>query len=160
MEWKSKFKGTNGPSFKCFVVCCRKDMNLGKTYMSGVMRKPAFCKLQKQKTQISSAVTAQLISAFVFATQVVKSLYFLNLKFQASSHFLWLYSQVCVRPGRKPQRQIFSRCSSYKTLPHTCSVRNENGYGISHAFSKIFLVLDRKTVKFDFYHLLSTIIYF
>ena len=27
--------------------------------------------------------------------------YFLNTKFQASSHLLWLYNPVCVRPGRK-----------------------------------------------------------
>ena len=50
----------------------------------------------KTKTQISFAVTAKLISAFVFATRIVQSLYFLNPKFQASSHLLWLYSPVCV----------------------------------------------------------------
>ena len=42
----------------------------------------------KTKTQIRFAVTAKLISAFVFATQIVQSLYFLNPKFQASSHLL------------------------------------------------------------------------
>ena len=31
-------------------------------------------------------VTAKLISAFVFATWIVQYLYFLNTKFQASSH--------------------------------------------------------------------------
>ena len=49
--------------------------------------------------QISSAVTAQLISTFVFTTQIVQSLYFLKPKFQASSHLLWLYSSACVGPG-------------------------------------------------------------
>ena len=62
----------------------------------------------KTKTQISFAVTAKLISAFVFATRLVQSLYFLIPKFQASSHLLWLYSPVCVRPGRKPRRPVFS----------------------------------------------------
>ena len=52
---------------------------------------------------MSLAVTAKLISAFVFATQIVQSLYFLNPKFQASRHLLWLYSPVCVGPGRKPE---------------------------------------------------------
>ena len=33
-------------------------------------------------------------------------------KFQASRHFLWLYSRVCVEPGRKPQRPVFSRRGS------------------------------------------------
>ena len=36
------------------------------------------------KAQISCAVTTQLISAFVFAAQIVKSLCFLNPKFQVS----------------------------------------------------------------------------
>ena len=57
----------------------------------------------KTKTQISFAVTAKLISAFVFATWIVQSLCYLNPKFQASGHLLWLYSPVCVGPGLKPE---------------------------------------------------------
>ena len=56
----------------------------------------------KTKTQISFAVTAKLISAFVFTTWIVQSLYFLNTNFQASSHLQWLYSLVCVIPGQNP----------------------------------------------------------
>ena len=41
------------------------------------------------KTQISFEVTAKLISAFIFAIRMVQSLYYLNPKFQASSHLLW-----------------------------------------------------------------------
>ena len=41
----------------------------------------------KTKAQISFSVTAKLISAFVFATQIVQSL-FLNPKFQAFSLLL------------------------------------------------------------------------
>ena len=67
----------------------------------------------KTKTQISVAVTVKLISAFVFATLIVQSLYFLNLKFQATRHPLWLYSPVCVRPGWKPRRTVFLRRGSY-----------------------------------------------
>ena len=47
------------------------------------------------KAQISCAVTAQLINTFVFATQIIESLFLLNPKFQASSFLLWLYSLVC-----------------------------------------------------------------
>ena len=54
----------------------------------------------KTKAQTSFAVTAKLISAFVFDTQIVQFLYFLNPKFPASYHLLWLYSSVCVGPGR------------------------------------------------------------
>ena len=74
--------------------------------MSRVVRKPFFFAYAKTKTQISFAVTAKLINAFVFATRIVQSLYFLNPKFQASSHLLWLYRPVCVGPGRKPRRLL------------------------------------------------------
>ena len=56
----------------------------------------------KTKAQISFAVTAKLISAFVFATRIEQTLYFLNMKFHASSCLLWLYRPVCVGPVRKP----------------------------------------------------------
>ena len=85
------------------------------------MRNNSLCKYidlyyAKTKTQISFAVTAKLISAFVFATRIVQSLFFLNLKFQASSHLLWLYSLVCVGPGQKPRRPFFSQRGSYDFL--------------------------------------------
>ena len=53
--------------------------------------------------QISFAVTAKLISAFVFATRIVQFLFYLNPKFQAYSSFLRLYRLVCVGPVRKPR---------------------------------------------------------
>ena len=57
----------------------------------------------KTKTQINFAVTAKLISSFVFAIRIVQSLYYLNPKFQAPIYLLYLYSPVCVGPGRKPE---------------------------------------------------------
>ena len=80
--------------------------------MRRVVRKP-FYAYAKTKTQISFAVTAKLISAFVFATKIEQSLFFLNPKFQASSNLLWLYIPVCVGPGRKPRRPVFSQRGSY-----------------------------------------------
>ena len=65
------------------------------------MGKPTIC-LGEKKAQISFAVPAKLISAFVFSTLIVQFLFYLNPKFQASSSFLCLYSSVCVRPVRKP----------------------------------------------------------
>ena len=56
----------------------------------------------KTKAQISFAVTAKLIRAFVFATRIVQFVYFLNPKFPASSYFLCFYSSVCIGPVRKP----------------------------------------------------------
>ena len=78
--------------------------------------KTVFFAYAKTKTQISFAVTAKVISVFVFATPIVQSLYVLNPKFQASSHLLWLYRLVCVRPGRKPRRQVLSQRSSHNQI--------------------------------------------
>ena len=75
------------------------------------MRKPTFC-ICGNKVQISFAVTAKLNSAFVFATRIIQSLFYLNPKFPASSHLLWLHSPVCVGPGWKPRRPVFSEQGS------------------------------------------------
>ena len=85
-------------------------------YLSLVVRKPAFAHA-KTKTQISFAVTAKLISAFVFATRIVQSLYYLNPKSHATNRLLWLYSPVCVGPGRKPRRPVFSERGSFGSCP-------------------------------------------
>ena len=74
------------------------------------MRKPAFC--------ICENKGADQLRAFVFATQIVQSLYYLNPKFQASSHLLWLYSPVCVGPGQKPRTTVFSQRGSYVYVSH------------------------------------------
>ena len=85
----------------------------------------------KTKTQISFAVTAKLIRAFVFATRKVQCLYFLNLKFQASSHLLWLYSLVCIGPGRNPEDR-FSQNEAHMKRVHV-SVLLRTGRLSQHA---------------------------
>ena len=65
--------------------------------MSRVMRKPAFCICENKDQRLC------------FRSQIVQSLYFLNPRFHASSHLLWLYSPVCVGPGQKPRRPVFSQ---------------------------------------------------
>ena len=54
-------------------------------YLSLVLRKPAFC-ICENKDADQLRGTAKLISAFVFATRIVQSLYYLNPKFHASKH--------------------------------------------------------------------------
>ena len=76
------------------------------------MRKPAFC-ICENKVADQRLLTAKLISAFVFATRIVQSLYFLYTKFQATSHLLYLNSLVCNGPGRKPRRPVFSQRGSF-----------------------------------------------
>ena len=66
------------------------------------MRKPAFSLYAK------NLMTIKLISAFVLASYIVQSLFFLIPKFQDCSQLLWLYSLVCVGPGWKPKDR-FSR---------------------------------------------------
>ena len=56
----------------------------------------------KTKTQISCALTAQLICAFDFATRMVQSILLLNPNVQASWLFLRLYRPVYVGAGPKP----------------------------------------------------------
>ena len=106
------------------------------------MRKPAFA-YAKTKTQISFAVTAKLISAFVFATLIVQSLYFINTTFQASSYLLWLYSLVCVGPGRKPRRPVFSQRGS-----NAVTILPKTHYRIRVLFKPQFYTSDSKFSRF------------
>ena len=71
-----------------------------KKNLSRVMRKPTICICENKDADQLRGNTPKLISALVFATWIVQYLFFLNTKFQASSHLQWLYSLVCVRPGQ------------------------------------------------------------
>ena len=117
------------------MIFFHNDWAWNPKHLSRLVRKPFFFlhifAYAKTKTQISFAVTAKLISAFVFATRIVQSLYFLNPKFHASSHLLWLYSPVCVGPGRKPQRLFFSERGSFFKLKPICHVSCINTWLIS-----------------------------
>ena len=70
--------------------------------MSRVIKKPVVCSCENKGTD-------QLRGN----SYIVLPLFFLNPKFQASCHLLWLHSPVCVGTGRKPRRQVFSRRGSY-----------------------------------------------
>ena len=73
----------------------------------------------KTKTQISFAVTAKLISAFVFAKRIVQFIFFLNPKFQVSSHFL--QRPVCVGPGPEVIKKFMLSSVESKIYPaHKC----------------------------------------
>ena len=89
--------------------------------------KTGFFEYAKTKTQISLAVTAKLISVFVFATRIVQSLYFLNPKFQASGHLVWLCSPVCVKTWSETTLLVFSRRGSFRLRADTEAERNIDG---------------------------------
>ena len=111
------------------------------------MRKLAFCICENKDADQLRVVTAKLISTFVFATPIVQSLFFLNPKFQASSHLLWLYSLVRVRPGQIPRRPVFSQRGSYKecvTLVENNSTNNPCACKFDTLFSSFYV--------FDFFN--------
>ena len=83
-------------------------------YMSRVVRGPAF---RIRESKDADRLPGKPIGAFVFAVQIVQFLFYLNTKFQASSHLLLLYSPVCVGPGWRPRRPVFSERGSSVNLP-------------------------------------------
>ena len=76
-----------------------------------VMRKPAFCICEnKDADQLRGNRETDQRLCFRYTDSTI--LYFLYTKFQASSHLVCLYSLVCVGPGRKPRRPVFSQRGS------------------------------------------------
>ena len=70
--------------------------------MSCVMRKPTFCICgNKDADQLRDNREADQRLCFRYIDSTI--FFFLNTKFQASSNLVWLYSLVCVGPGRKPE---------------------------------------------------------
>ena len=99
-------KRTNGQTDKPKAICSPHFQNWGHNNMSRVMRKAIEARIfsyAKTKTHFSCAPLFFLVQPF----------YFLNPKLQASSHILWLFSPVCVGPGLKSRKQVFSRRGSY-----------------------------------------------
>ena len=110
-----------GFKFTCRVSNFRIDLASILHNMSLVVRKSAFCICEnKGADQLRGNREADQRLCFRYTNStIVQFLYFLNPKFQASSHRLWLYSPVCVGPGRKPRRPVFSQRGSYETSTET-----------------------------------------
>ena len=89
--------------------------------------------------QISFTVIAKLISAFVFPTWIVKYLYFLNPKFQVSSHLHLLYSLVFVRPGHNLQPWFSHVVAHFKHEAISCSRHNNLSVCLIWSKTLIFL---------------------
>ena len=77
-----------------------------------VVRKPAFriCE-NKDADQLRGNREADQRLCFRYTDSTIPLLP--TFKFQASSHLLWLYRPVCIGPGRKPRRPVFSERGSY-----------------------------------------------
>ena len=76
------------------------------------MRKLAFCICEnKDADQLRGNREADQRFCFRYIDCTIPQLS--KSKFQASSHLLWLHSPVCVGPGRKPRRPVFSQGGSF-----------------------------------------------
>ena len=86
-------------------------------YMSRVMRNPAFCKCENKATDhlCGKRRTADQRLCFRYTDSVIPLLPKSEISSLKSSHLLLLYSPVCVGPGRKPLRPVFSQRGSYKS---------------------------------------------
>ena len=76
------------------------------------MRKPAFCILCESKDAVQLRGNPEADRRLCFRYIDSTILLLLNTKFQAPNHPMWLYSPVCVGPGRKPRRLVFSQRDS------------------------------------------------
>ena len=86
------------------------------------MRKPTFCICEnKDADQLRGNREAD--QHLLFTTQIVQSLHYLNPKFQALSHLLWLYSLVCVRPGRKPEHWFSHDAAHLYSTKRFCNLK-------------------------------------
>ena len=66
------------------------------------------CKMRATEVQMS-CTDVQADQHLIFATYMyIEQPFFLNPKFPASSHLVWLHSPICVGPGQKPPKQVFS----------------------------------------------------
>ena len=81
------------------------------------MRKPFFFAYAKTKTQISCSVTAQLIGAFVFATLIVQSLFYLNQNFQPLAIFCGCRARFVSDLVGNPEYRFF-RVAVHKYIEH------------------------------------------
>ena len=80
--------------------------------MSRAMRKPDFCPSEnKGADQLHSNCEADQRLCFRYMDSTIPLL--IKPKFQASSLLPRLYRPVCVRPGWKPRRLVFSRLGSF-----------------------------------------------
>ena len=86
------------------------------------MRKPAFCICEnKDADQLRGSREADQRLCFRYTDSTIPLLP--RSEILASSHLLWLYSPVCVGPGRKPRRPVFSQrgssevCFVFQRLP-------------------------------------------
>ena len=125
-----------------------KNVAINKDYLSLVMRKPDFCICEnKDADKLHGHPEADQRLCFRYKDTTIQSLYFLNPKFQASSHLLWLYSPVCVGPGWKPRSLVFSQRGSFGFFDILCRLSQNEKISESENF-RIRKFQNQKSTKF------------
>ena len=103
----------------------------------------------------------QISCAFVFATLIAQSFYFLNRKFQASSHLVWSYSLNCVGRGWNPEDRfshkaphiVFAVCAPGQpaSTPEAVEMERErtcqNMEGLFNSLIRIYFTMCHMTSK-------------
>ena len=118
------------------------------------MRIPAICVCENKGTdQLHGSREAVQCLCFRYTDSTISLL----PKFQAPSNLLWLYSPVCVRPGRKPRRPVFSQRGSNMSVVITlkeCNFsfiihheRKFNNYKQGSSSSFLLIMTDSKLPK-------------
>ena len=92
--------------------------------MSRLMRKPAFCICEnKDADQLRGNRETDQCLCFRYMDSTIPLL----SKSEISSRLLWLDSLVCVRPGRKLRRPVFSQRGSNISAINMDSKQNKYG---------------------------------
>ena len=91
-------------------------LNHSATGAIRIMRKQDFCLWENKGTdQLRSNCEADQPLCFCYTNSTIS---LLKSEILSSSLLLRLYRPVCVRPGRKPWRTVFSHRSSFNWLPN------------------------------------------
>ena len=96
------------------------------------MRKPDFC-LCENKGADQLRGNREADHAFVFATWIVHNL--------ASSFRLSLYRPICVGPGRKPRRPVFSSHGSIEMIYYNSPNLTSEGWKARGVHQKVVLCI-------------------
>ena len=95
-----------------------------KMQEGAVLRKTAFCICEnKGADQLYGNCEPDQCLCFRYRDSTITLL----PKFQACSHLLWLYSPVCVGPGQKTRKPVFSQ----RGTNETCCKKNIAYIGVS-----------------------------
>ena len=115
------------------------------------MRKHDFCLCEnKDADQLRSNCEADQRLCFRYSDSTIPLL--LKSKISSSSSFLSLYRPVCVGPGRKPRRPVFSRRGSFKQIRFSGKSRS-SGEELHHyenmpmQYTEIFTVVKNENFQ-------------